>query len=93
MCVCVLAMDFEFILKVAERRIKAALGKAEAGKVLFTHWQQSKSRTLTCTVACFTSTENHSSNLRNYITTFINAIYPNTAVVLTYFHIHFFIHE
>ncbi len=29
-------MDFEFILKVAERRIKAALGKAEAGKVLFT---------------------------------------------------------
>lgn len=28
-------MDFEFILKVAEKRIKAALGKAEAGKPLF----------------------------------------------------------
>lgn len=35
-CVCVLAMDFEFILKVAERRIKAALGNTEAGKTLFT---------------------------------------------------------
>lgn len=35
-CLCVLAMDFEFILRVAERRIKAALGKADAGKVLFT---------------------------------------------------------
>lgn len=33
---CVLAMDYEFILKVAERRIKAALGRAEAGKILFT---------------------------------------------------------
>lgn len=33
---CLLAMDFEFILKVAERRIKAALGKAETGKTLFT---------------------------------------------------------
>lgn len=31
-----LAMDFEFILKVAEKRLKAALGKAEAGKRLFT---------------------------------------------------------
>ena len=29
-------MDFEFILRVAERRIKAALGKADAGKILFT---------------------------------------------------------
>lgn len=56
-------MDFEFILKVAERRIKAALGKAEAGKVIFTHWQQSESRILTCTVACSTSTESHSSQL------------------------------
>jgi len=27
------AMDFDFILNVAERRIKAALGKVEAGKV------------------------------------------------------------
>ncbi len=36
MCVCVLAMEFEFILKVAERRIKAALGRAEPGKILFT---------------------------------------------------------
>lgn len=35
-CVSVLAMDFEFILRVAERRIKAALGKADAGKILFT---------------------------------------------------------
>lgn len=26
-------MDFEFILKVAERRVKAALGKAEEGKI------------------------------------------------------------
>lgn len=33
---CVLAMDFEFILKVAERRLKAALGKAEAGRIFFT---------------------------------------------------------
>lgn len=31
-----LVMDFEFILKVAERRIKAALGRAEPGKKLFT---------------------------------------------------------
>lgn len=29
-------MDFEFILRVAERRIKAALGKAEPGKMRFT---------------------------------------------------------
>lgn len=29
-------MDFEFILNVAERRIKAALGKADAGKIVFT---------------------------------------------------------
>lgn len=28
-------MDFESILKVAERRIKVALGKTEAGKMLF----------------------------------------------------------
>lgn len=33
---CVFAMDFEFILKVAEKRIKVALGKAEAGKIYFT---------------------------------------------------------
>lgn len=33
---CTFAMDFEFILKVAEKRIKAALGKAEAGKIYFT---------------------------------------------------------
>lgn len=26
-------MDFEVILKVAERRVKAALGKAEEGKI------------------------------------------------------------
>lgn len=30
------AMDFEFILKVAEKRVKAALGKADAGKIYFT---------------------------------------------------------
>lgn len=34
--VCVLAMDFEFILKVAERRIRAALGEAEPGKLILT---------------------------------------------------------
>lgn len=34
-CVCVLAMDFDYILRVAERRIKAAWGKSEAGKILF----------------------------------------------------------
>lgn len=34
-CVCVLAMDFDYILRVAERRIKAALGEGEAGKILF----------------------------------------------------------
>lgn len=34
--VCAFAMDFEFILKVAEKRIKAALGKADAGKIYFT---------------------------------------------------------
>lgn len=36
MRVCVLAMDFEFILRVAERRLRATLGQAEPGKVLLT---------------------------------------------------------
>lgn len=40
---CVFAMDFEFILKVAEKRIKAALGKAEAGKIHFTSAMASRS--------------------------------------------------
>lgn len=34
--VCVSVMDVEFILRVAERRIKAALGRADPGKSLFT---------------------------------------------------------
>lgn len=34
-CTCVLVMDFEFILRVAERRIKSALGKSDAGKMCF----------------------------------------------------------
>lgn len=36
MCVCgvhVTVMDFEFLLRVAEKRIKAALGKSDAGKM------------------------------------------------------------
>lgn len=32
----VLAMDYEFILRVAERRIKAAMGKVDPGKTHFT---------------------------------------------------------
>lgn len=28
-------MDFEFLLRVAEKRIKAALGKSDAGKMCF----------------------------------------------------------
>lgn len=32
----VLAMDYEFILKIAERRLKAALGRCDPGKILFT---------------------------------------------------------
>lgn len=43
---CVFAMDFEFILKVAEKRIKAALGKAEAGKIYFTSATASRSAVL-----------------------------------------------
>lgn len=38
MCVCgvhVRVMDFEFLLRVAEKRIKAALGKSDAGKMCF----------------------------------------------------------
>lgn len=34
-CMCLLVMDFEFALKVAEKRIKAALGKSDAGKMWF----------------------------------------------------------
>lgn len=34
-CMCVLVMDFEFALRVAEQRIKAALGKSDAGKMWF----------------------------------------------------------
>lgn len=37
-CVCgvhVRVMDFEFLLRVAEKRIKAALGKSDAGKMCF----------------------------------------------------------
>lgn len=35
---CVSVMDFEFILKVAERRIRAALNQTEPGKGLFLMW-------------------------------------------------------
>lgn len=35
---CVSVMDFEFILKVAERRIRAALNQTEPGKGLFLNW-------------------------------------------------------
>lgn len=31
----VLVMDFEFILRVAEKRIKSTLGKSDAGKTSF----------------------------------------------------------
>lgn len=34
-CTSVLVMDFEFILRVAEKRIKSALGKSDAGKMCF----------------------------------------------------------
>lgn len=34
-CMCLLVMDFEFALKVAEKRIKTALGKSDAGKMWF----------------------------------------------------------
>lgn len=40
---CMFAMDFEFILKVAEKRIKAALGKTDAGKIYFTSVTASRS--------------------------------------------------
>lgn len=37
-CTCVLVMDFEFILRVAEKRIKSALGKSDAGKTRFSYF-------------------------------------------------------